>query len=112
MRPMKPLKEAVVFDCPLSTTNDFGVTEDGWDEHYCCRAELIYMRGDEAVEASRLGGKAVYKVRIRQSEKAREITPAFRMRDERRGTVYNVREADSITDRLWVWLIVQSGVSV
>ena len=57
-------------------------------------------------------GRAIYKVKVRSSTKSRSITTDYRMRDVRRGTEYQIREVDPITDRAWVYLVVESGVAV
>ncbi|ETX26565.1 head-tail adaptor protein [Roseivivax isoporae] len=109
------LIERVAFDRPTETQDGYGGTETGWSEapaSYETRAQFIYQRGSEAVEAARLTGRSIYKVRIRSSVAAREITAAWRMRDLRRGTIYNIREIDTITDRQWVYVTVESGVAV
>ena len=49
---------------------------------------------------------------MRQCAQAREISADWRMRDLRRGAEYNVREVDAITDRAWIFLVVESGVAV
>ncbi len=107
------LPESVVFDAPTSVPDGFGGTQSGWTvppDSYACRAAFIYQRGSEAVDAARLAGLSIYKVRIRSCNAARDISPAWRMRDARRGTEYNIREVDAITDRHWVWIVVESGV--
>jgi hypothetical protein len=86
--------------------------EIGWSEVYACRGEFIYSRGSEAVDAARLQGRSIYKIRIRSSADARAITSAHRMRDVRRSVEYQVREVDPITDRAWVYIVAESGAAV
>lgn len=107
------LREKIALDKPADGATDaYGNPTGSWSEVLRCRAEFSYKRGSEAVEAARLEGRAIYRVRIRTSHTARAVTADWRMRDLRRGTVYNVREADSITDPEWIWLVVESGVAV
>lgn len=106
------LDEAVAFDSPTTVEDDFGGTEQGWAQDYSCNADVKYDRGNEPVEAGRLTGTAVFKVRIRQSEVARGITTDWRMRDTRRDVAYNIREVDAVTDRQWIWLRVEGGVAI
>lgn len=61
--------------------------------------------------AERLAGKSVIKIRMRNDSQTRQITSDWRMRDARRGTVYAIREADTVTDPQWVYLVVVSGVA-
>ena len=118
------LRERIAFDRPTQAPDGYGGTEAGWStspDSYECWAEFIYSRGSEAVEAARLAGRPIYKVRIRSNPAAREITTDWRMRDVRRATydtkgnavtgVYNVREVDCITDRHWVYVLVECGVA-
>ena len=106
------LRERVAFDAPTMTDDGYGGQERGWTQVYACRAEFIYTRGAEEVEASRLAGMASYKVRIRGCDAARAIRSDYRMRDIRRGTAYNVRQIDSISDPHHVYFVVESGVAV
>lgn len=118
------LKELVAFDAPVENPDGGGGVEIGWIEFRSCRAEFIYSRGSEAVEASRLQGRSVYKVKIRDLGTAHQISLFCRMRTVRRGLPdgeghsdplpgerYNVREIDRITTRGWVYLVVESGVA-
>lgn len=103
------LNEAVAFDAPAPTTGPGGVTSPGWAERHACRAQFIYARGTEPVEAARREGRSVYKIKIRSCTAARAIIPSWRMRDTRRGTEYNVIEVDDITDREWIYIVAESG---
>ncbi|MGB1215950.1 MAG: phage head completion protein [Pikeienuella sp.] len=109
---MKPPIESVAFDGPTENPDGYGGIEIGWAEIHACRAEFIYSRGSEAVEAARLQGRSIYKVKIPQCSSARLITPDCRMRDVRRGTEYQVRGVDAITDRRAIYLEIESGVAV
>lgn len=106
------LRERVAFEAPSKAKDDYGNKTDSWLPKYSCRAQFIYARGGESVEAARLSGRSFFKVRIRQCEAARSITQSFRMVDVRRGQEYNIREVDTITDRAWIYLLVESGVAV
>lgn len=106
------LTERVAFDAPTETADGFGGVETGWAEQFQRRAEFIYQRGGEAVEAARLAGSSIYKVKVRSSTDTRGITTDWRLRDVRRGTAYNIREVDAITQRGWVYLMVEAGVAV
>jgi len=106
------LTERVAFDAPTTAADGFGGQEVGWAEQFQRRAQFVYQRGDEAVEAARLAGRSIYKIRVRSSADTRGITTDWRMRDVRRGTTYNIREVDAVTDRAWVHLVVEGGVAV
>lgn len=106
------LVESVAFDSPTVSADGYGGQETTWTEEYACRAEFIYRRGSEAVEAARLSGRPVYKVKVRSCADARSITTDWRMRDVRRSVTYNVREVDAISDRAFVWIVIEGGVAV
>jgi len=122
MNPGK-LNERAAFDAPTGGTDAFGGDTVGWGEQFKRSAEFIYQKGDESVQAARLAGRSIYKVRVRSDSGTRQITTDWRMRDLRRGlpsgvtgdtlpgTRYNVREVDAITDRKWVYLVVEADGS-
>lgn len=108
-KPPAILNESVAFDEPVQTAGQGGVVTTVWTERWTCRAQFIYSRGSEVVEAARLEGRPIYKVRVRSCNAARAITTNWRMRDARRGTVYNIREVDGITDRQWCFIVVEGS---
>lgn len=103
------LRERVAFDQPTQTAGPGGVTETGWAEGYGCRAGFTYQRGSETVEAARLQGRAIYRVKIRQSAQARQITTDWRMRDTRRELTFDLIEVDVITDRRWIYIVAEAS---
>lgn len=105
------LHESVAFDEPTGTTDAFGGTTEAWTERHACRAQWVYAKGDEAVQAAREAGRKAYKIRIRSCTAARSITEGYRMRDVRRSEVWNIREIDAIADRAWVYLTVEGAQS-
>lgn len=119
--PAGQLRESVAFDRRVTESDGFGGRGIVWSERHVCRAQVIYHRGGEEVDAARLAGRAVYKVKIRSCDAARRIRAEDRMRDLRRqeqgsdgdyvAGVYNVREVDAISDRAWVWLVVEGEVA-
>ncbi|KJS45239.1 MAG: hypothetical protein VR71_02160 [Roseovarius sp. BRH_c41] len=106
------LSERFAFDSPTTAPDGSGGNEAGWAEQFSRAAQVIYSRGNESVEAARLAGRSIYKVKLRSDSGTRTITTDWRARDVRRNVVYNIREADAITDRAWVYLVVESGVAV
>ena len=119
------MRQRVAFDRPdqVASTGLNGKTRV-WTEIRTCRAEVIYMRGSEAVEAARLQGRAVFKLRIRKMGTALDIDTGYRMRtlhhglpggageaDPLPGTRYDVREVDALSDRRWIYLVVESSLS-
>ena len=116
------LRDRVAFDSPTESPDGSGGVETGWHHAFTRPGEFIYQRGSEAVDAARAQGRAAYKLRVRSSAKTREITTAWRVRDVLRqefndqgdcvAGVYNIREVDTVTDRAWVYLVIESGVAI
>lgn len=105
------LSERIAIDRQHEVPDGYGGFSLTWAEHHVCAAQMIYHRGGEAVEAARLRGQSIYKFRIRSCIAARAITPDMRLRDVRRGEIYNIREVDAISDRDWVYIVAESGVA-
>lgn len=106
------LRDRVAFDEEVETPDGLGGRDRVWSERFQCWAEIRYERGAEAVQAGGQTGTAVWKIRIRSNTSSRAITTDYRMRDLRRDIVLNIREVDAISDRAYVWLIVEQGVAV
>ncbi|MCA0848333.1 phage head completion protein [Salipiger thiooxidans] len=116
------LREAVAFDEDTGSIGSLGGRETAWTERHACRGQWIYQRGDEAVQAARLAGRSVHKIKIRSCDASRAITVGYRMRNTRRGlpdgvgtdtlpgSRWNVREVDAITDPMWVYIVVEGEV--
>ena len=102
---------AVAFDRPTAAADGSGGTEIGWTEMHACRAAFLWLRGGETVQAARLTGRQPVVVTIWNCAAAREITPDWRMRDARSGTVYNVRTIVPSDDRATLELTCESGVA-
>lgn len=124
MKAAGSLDERIGVDAPTETTDAFGGVQTTWVEQFQRAAEFMYQSGNEAVQAARLAGRSIYKVRLRSDSGTRTITTDWRIRDTRRGlpsgvagdtlpgTRWNVREVDAITDRAWVYLTVEADGSV
>ena len=105
------LSELVAFDDRVAADDGMGNTEGDWAEKFQCRAGFTYLRGGEAVIASRLEGVQPVVVRIRATPETLQIEPDWQMRDVRRSTPYNIRSIAATPDRKWLDLVVQSGVA-
>lgn len=117
------LTERVAFDAPSGGTDAFGGETESWAEAHVCAAQWIYGKGDESVQAARQAGRKAYKIKVRSSSKTRAVTTDHRMRDVRRGLPsgvsgdplpgdrWNITEVDAITDRAWVYIVVEGPQS-
>jgi len=110
---------------PARTDDGHGGVEVGWDtaDAVEARANLMFLRGGETVQAARLQGKQPIVVTIHNSAEARQITAGWRMRRADQGTMtsgdvwdgpaYNVRTDPVPTDdRRWLEITVEGGVAV
>lgn len=105
------LHERVAFDKPSGVADNFGGTTEAWTEQFQARAQFVYQSGDEAVQAARLAGRSVHKIRIRSSAAARGVDADWRMRDVRTGEAFNiVAPPEARTDRAWIYMMVEKGV--
>lgn len=111
MKAAGSLDERIGVDAPTETTDAFGGVQTAWVEQFQRAAEFIYQSGNETVQAARLAGRSIYKIRLRSDSGTRAITTDWRIRDTRRATTYNVREVDAIADRAWVYLTVEADGS-
>ncbi|MFQ6550499.1 head-tail adaptor protein [Aestuariibius sp. 2305UL40-4] len=102
----------VAFDAGVKVPDGYGGDEVSWQEAFRTRAEFRYESGRESVDGGGLTGTAVFKVRIRTQVSAEGLTMDHRMRDLIRGIAFNIREIDRVTDRLFIWLVVEKGVAL
>ena len=102
----------VAFDEKVETPDGSGGRAATWSELQRAWAELRYAHGREAVQAGKVTGSAVFKVKVRSDPVTRALTAAHRMRDLDRGLAFNIREVDPISDPASVWLVVESGVAI
>lgn len=100
----------VHFDKRAEVDDGYGNTESGWVEQFRANAELTFLRGTETVMAGRLAGRQTAVMRVRSHEKSRLVTPEYRAVDARTGTEYAIRGATPTDDRLYIELLVESGV--
>lgn len=103
------LNHRVAFDKRAQVDDGYGNKQAGFQEHFSCRAAFRHRGGSEAVMAARLEGRHVLGVYVRSSENTRQIGADWRMRDVRTGVVYAIDAVDTVTDRQWVYLTVESG---
>jgi SPP1 family predicted phage head-tail adaptor len=105
------LEERVYLQRPTATADGMGGTEAGWADVFETRAHFRYLRGTEAVMAGRLQGRLTIVATIPSHHDARAVTPDWRMRDARAGTIWNVRSVIPSDDRAWLELTCESGVA-
>lgn len=91
--------------------HDYGNTLDTWVPEFECAAEYKHLRGSEQVMQARLAGTHTQIIRVRATAFTRSVAADWRVRDVRRGTVFNIRDVTLDPGLAWVDLLVQSGVA-
>lgn len=110
--PAGTLRDRVAFDAPTMAPDGFGGQVRTWSEAHACAARFVFERGAEAVEAGGLTGSARVKVKVRACQALAGLSPAWRLRDLRRGRAFNIRAVDDMTQRGWVFLTIEHGVAL
>lgn len=105
------LRDRVTFAKEVEGSDGGGGSVDGFVDQFTVWAEFRYSGGSEAVQAARLEGRNTFKVVIRSSSQSRQITSDWQARDARRGTKFQIRAVDNVTDPAWVYLVVEQGAA-
>ena len=105
------LRHRVAFERREKISDGAGNTQGQFVEQFQRRAAFLYAGGGESVMAARLEGRGVLKVRVRACAQTRLVTQDWQMRDARAGVAYAIREVDGVTDRQWVYLVVERGIA-
>lgn len=105
------LQHAVAFDRRDTATDAYGGHATTWEEQFACRAQFMHLRGGETAIAARLEGRHPLIARIHASADSRAVTADWRMRDTRTGIAYAVRDVTPSDDRLYLDVLVESGVA-
>lgn len=104
------LDRRIAFDEPTSSPNGQGGIIAGWQERLQTWANFRFLRGGEIVQAARLEGRQPVVVTVRSSSLTKSITPEWRMRDLRTGTVYAVRSCPPPGREGHIEITCESGV--
>ncbi len=105
------LRHRVAFDKREAASDGLGNERAAFVEQFEIWACFRSRGGSEAVIAARLEGRNMLGVYVRSSLQTRQIQSDWRMRDVATNDIYAVRMVDSVTDRAWVYLEVQTGVA-
>ncbi|WP_181171964.1 MULTISPECIES: phage head closure protein [unclassified Mesorhizobium] len=103
------LRQRVVFDKRGSGSDGGGGVVTGWQEQFSCAAAYVHRNVGEAVMNDRLQGKHTQVIRVRATSLTRPVTTGWRVRDARKGTIFNILDATESQDRAWIDLLAQSG---
>lgn len=110
-RPVR-LIESVAFETRETDGDDGGGgVHETWKERFCCRAEYTHMRGGETLQAARMEGRHPQIIRVRAADATRAVTTDWRIRDRRTGDIFNIRDIERRTDRLYIDFLAEKGVA-
>ncbi|MEM1088698.1 MAG: phage head closure protein [Pseudomonadota bacterium] len=99
------LRDWLEFQQRTNETDALGGQSENWVIQFTVAAEVIHLSGDERVEAARIAGRELYKIRVRSETRTQALsTDSWRFRDARRNVLFNILSLDAVTDRKWVWL--------
>jgi len=83
---------------------------------FVCAANVRPRLGGEQVLADRLGGTNVVNITVRQSSRTRRVDAGWRAKDERSGTLYNIRSVIDPNEGApehgqWLEMLAERGVA-
>ncbi len=111
------MRESVVIERRAATDDGYGNTVSGDFERYWpatggIAAQVIPLRGGEAVQAARLSGSVTFEVIVRNAAGLADMTTADRVRDLRSGAIYNIRAIVNPDQRgAWLHMTCERGVA-
>lgn len=105
------LTERVSFEQKGNAPDGYGGTTTAFVERFTCRAGFRHLRGGEAVLAGRLEGQHTLIIRVRASSLTEAVTGDWRVRDVRTGKIYEIKDPEPETNRMFISFTCQSGVA-
>lgn len=106
------LRERIAFDLVAESDTTYGIVAGDWDEQFTRAARIRPLRGSEPVIAQRLSGVQPVVITVRSDPETRLITSAWRARDARAGTHYQIRAVTPDEKRRYIDLLCETGVAV
>lgn len=104
------LREVIELQNFVAVDDGYGGQIQEWQTAFTAPARIQILRGTETVIASRLAGTQVLAITMRWQPAMADVTPAWRARNARSGTMYNIRSVEPDERRQWVNLLCESGV--
>ncbi|MEN0040483.1 MAG: head-tail adaptor protein [Pseudomonadota bacterium] len=89
--------------------DEYGGTTGAFAEQFRRSGNLKLARGTEKVLAQMDTGVQPAVITVRRCSETETITPAWRARDVRDGTIYNIHGVERSPDRHWIELVVSAG---
>jgi SPP1 family predicted phage head-tail adaptor len=85
------LRDKVTFRRRAAVSDGYGNTEGDWADEFTVPARVWPRLGGEQVMAARLAGSQLASITVRQSTQTMQVTTDWMLRDDRKGTEYNIR---------------------
>lgn len=106
------LDRRALFQSPVTGDDGYGNEVTGeWKDEFIRWAGVQFLKGGEAVMASRLEGKQPVIVTVRADSETARITPEWRCVID--GRNYNIRELPrQSSNRLYLEFLAESGVAI
>lgn len=104
------LREVIEIQNYAEVDDGYGGQIQEWQTAFTAPARIQILRGTETVIASRLAETQVLAITMRWQPAMADVTPAWRAKNARTGTMYNIRSVEPDERRAWVNLLVESGV--
>lgn len=109
------LKREIGFYALVAGTDDYGNENfaHATTPSFIYPAAVKPKLGGEAILAGRLAGKNFVNITVRFTEETILITPDWRAKDERSGTIYNIRSTpiDPDGETQWLEILCEQGVA-
>lgn len=108
------LRERVAFEFRPMSDDGFGNEEAGaWSVACTVAARIKPARGAESIQAARLAGRQPVVITVRSSTQTRAVNQSWRVRDVRKGTIYNIRSIVNPDEhRAFLDMECEAGVAV
>jgi SPP1 family predicted phage head-tail adaptor len=104
----RKLQHRVTFATRAIGDDGYGNERDGFEDQFTVWAGLTYLRGSEAVIASRLEGRQPVVIRVRKSPDTKGITTDWRAQVAS-GETFNIRTIVPTDDRRFFDITAESG---
>lgn len=107
------MREKIEFQVKVTSPDEYGNEQTEWQTQFTAAAELIPLKGSEAVISSRLSGIQPYVLRIRSHSAARSVNTAWRAIDARNpARIFNITSAANIDQKnAYIDMMATQGVA-
>lgn len=104
------LRESIELQNYTSVDDGYGGQTQTWETVMTTAARIRTLKGGETVIAGRLTGTQTLVITVRYQPDMEDVTPAWRARNARSGTMYNIRSVTVDERKAFVDLLVEAGV--